>query len=409
MQPILVASGESGDCKTGGGEEEKPKHRLVVRIRNPSRLVNLVRVCLASSSCCRRQITTSVPTNPEINIFGQSKSIRTVFHKLSQSRVEPSLAQYGVPPVKTTVGSMNMNKQLFLRTDEGEHPLYARIRDDPRGKEHLDHLEAMWSDYRDFAPKGFRRKLQFEFYTRWWEMYLTLGLVRLGFDVTSSRSDKGPDLFLEVAGTRLWIEAVAPSIGTTSDCVPEPIMNGFGHFPKRECLLRLTQGLEGKQQALAQYMQKSTIRPEDCCIIAISACNLNQFGSLLDWPCPAPLALLAGVGHMVVTLDGSREPYCAQQKSISRDSGSPVDTAMFDREEFRVVSAVLYSKPDPLNAPPLPESSFSLFLNPRAIRHVPVEVSATMEAWVEERRKTEIVWRITQPANADCYVAPLRV
>jgi len=205
-----------------------------------------------------------------------------------------------------------MKERLFLSMAKGEDGFYAKIRDDPRGKTHLEQLEAMWVKYRDHAPKGFRRKLQFEFHQRWWEMYLTIGLVHLGIKARSSRNDKGPDLVVDVGGNRLWIEAVVPSVGTKSDRVPKPIMNGVGDYPKRECLLRLAQGLDGKQKALTKYIQESTILPEEPCIIAISACKLNQFGSLLDWPCPAPLALLSGAGHMVVTLHGSREPYCSR-------------------------------------------------------------------------------------------------
>ena len=293
-----------------------------------------------------------------------------------------------------------MKNRLFLPANPGEDSLYARIRDDPRGKTHLERLESMWAEYRDHAPKDFERNLQSQFHQRWWEMYLTIGLVHLGFNVKSSPKNKGPDLVVEVGGTRLFIEAVAPKVGEKSDRVPDPIMNGVGDYPMRECLLRLAQGLESKREAFARYAEESIIQPGDACIIAISACDLNQFGSLLDWPCPLPIALLAGAGHMVVTLDGSRDPFCMRQKSINRDSGSPVDTAMYEREDFRVVSAVLYSKPDPLNAPGLPESSLSLFLNPRARRPVPHDMCVTMETWTEEQRDTETIWSRTQPAVA---------
>jgi hypothetical protein len=289
-----------------------------------------------------------------------------------------------------------MKNRLFLPAKLGEDSLYARIRDDPRGKADLERLESMWAEYRDHAPKDFERNLQSHFHQRWWEMYLTVGLVHLGFDVKLSPKNKGPDLVVDVGGSRVFIEAVAPKVGEKSDRVPDPIMDSVGDYPRRECLLRLAQGLDSKQKAFARYAEESIIQPRDACIIAISACDLNQFGSFLDWPCPAPIALLAGAGHMVVTLDGSRHPFCMRQKSINKNLGRPVDIAMYDREDFRVVSAVLYSKPDPLNAPAVPESSLSLFLNPRARCPVPHDMSVTMETWSERQRDTETIWTRTQ-------------
>lgn len=114
---------------------------------------------------------------------------------------------------------------------QGEDELYGRIRDDPRGKAVANQLEAMWEEYRDCAPKGFQSKLQFAFHQRWWEMSLTLGLLHLGFTIKSDRNDHGPDLLFE--GGKVWIEAVAPSVGTKSDGVPELVENNIQEFPNR--------------------------------------------------------------------------------------------------------------------------------------------------------------------------------
>ena len=262
-----------------------------------------------------------------------------------------------------------------------------------RERVHLEQLEEMWCEFRDFAPKGFRRKFQVEFHQRWWEMYLTLGLLHLGVNIKTSPADEGPDLCVDINGKRLWIEAVAPRVGTTSDRVPEPTVNGVSDYPKRECLLRLSQQLNAKRNIFEKYIQKAIIQPEDVCIIAISACNLNQYGSLLDFPCSAPLALLAGAGDMVVTRNSSQDTYFKQQKTINRDSGSPIDFMMYERDDFKIVSGILYSNNDPLNAPSRPESTFSLFLNPRAYYHVPCDIYMKMETWTEEKRKVETIWK----------------
>ena len=90
-----------------------------------------------------------------------------------------------------------MNSKLFLPTRAGEDELYARIRDDERGEPYRQRIENMWLEYRFYAPKGFQKKLQYEFHQRWWEMYLTLGLIRLGFSVSTFSQDNHPDILLD--------------------------------------------------------------------------------------------------------------------------------------------------------------------------------------------------------------------
>ena len=94
-------------------------------------------------------------------------------------------------------GSEIMTNNLFLTARNGEDPLYARIREDKREEANRQRLEQMWLEYRPHAPKGFQKKLQFEFHQRWWEMYLTLGLIRLGFPVTTFPQDDRPDILLD--------------------------------------------------------------------------------------------------------------------------------------------------------------------------------------------------------------------
>jgi len=168
-----------------------------------------------------------------------------------------------------------MKEKLFLPKAQNENDLYAQIRDDPRGSRHLEQLEEMWREFRDFAPKGFRRNFQIAFHQRWWEMYLTLGLLHLGLNIKTSPADKGPDLCVNINCKRLWIEAVAPGVGKTSDRVPKSTINGVSDFPKRECLLRLSSQLKDKRDKLAKYIQEGIIQPGDVCIVSAQPHHLK--------------------------------------------------------------------------------------------------------------------------------------
>jgi hypothetical protein len=286
---------------------------------------------------------------------------------------------------------------IFNPRENGECELYARIRDDVEwGAQTRRSLEQMWIEYSPLAYKSFRRKLQFEFHQRWWEMYLTIGLRRLGMTVHTCRKDIGPDLLVEISGMRIWTEAVAPKIGTGKDRVPEPVVNGVQDFPKKECLLRLLQGVTEKRARMADYSIKRIVSHDDACVIALSACDLNQFGSLLDFPQPAPLSILAGAGNLVIS--SACDPYSGRNEAIARNSGSKVDTTLFEKDEFSIISAVLYSHVDPLNAPDEPHRTLSLFLNPNAEIMLPESFYERMSTWrVKEKSGDKTIWENIDP------------
>ncbi|MBN1291399.1 MAG: hypothetical protein JXB48_06125 [Candidatus Latescibacteria bacterium] len=296
-------------------------------------------------------------------------------------------------------------KDLFFPEKKGEDLLYAQLRDEPRRKKYRNYLENMWVEYQSLAPKGFKKNLQNEFYSRWWEMYLAVGLLHLGLNVITSRKDKGPDISLQINGKQIWIEAVAPKVGVKSDRVPDMVINGVRDIPKREFQLRLSQGIDGKLIAFDGYIKNSIIQSDEPCIIAVSACNLDHLGPLLEFPCPAPLTVLAGAGDKHITLDGSEESYLESQESIKRDSNSAVNTIKFEQDDFKIISAVLYSNTDPLNlnTDPInhsdfsPESSFKLFINPRAKNPVPYNFSKLIETWTEKKNETDSIWHKTEP------------
>ncbi len=295
------------------------------------------------------------------------------------------------PTLVNGVVDLPMRQCLLQKTT------YARIRDHPNGEPYRQQLEQMWLDYKEYAPKGFPRKLQFEFHQRWWEMYLTIGLSRLGLPVSTFRQDKGPDLLVTYDDTKVWIEAVAPKSGTTSDAVPQPLVNGVVDLPMRECLLRLTQAVTAKLDKFTNYIQQGLVSEADCCIVAVSACGLNLFGTLLDFPQPVMLRVLAGAGDLAIPLDGNGS-YSKGKISTFRDSGSQVDVALFYSKKFSLMAGVLYSNQDPLNAPPTPEESLEFFSNPKAKVIVPAAIREAVATWSENSSiGQEVEWKRTQP------------
>lgn len=292
-----------------------------------------------------------------------------------------------------------MAYKLFQSTRRGEDKFYARIRDDERGKGFRQQLEQMWIEFQPYAPKGFQKKLQYEFHQRWWEMYVTLGLCHLGLPVSTSSKDDRPDVLLDFGDPKkVWVEAVAPKSGMKSDAVPNPIVNGVGDLPMRECLLRLTQAVTSKQKTLDSYIQRGIVSEADAFIIAVSSCALNQFGGLLDWPQPVMLRVLAGAGNLAIPMNKISENYSKRQGTIYRDSGNPVNLSLFYSNEFDSVAGILYSRHDPLNAPIKPEESFEFYLNPKSKVEIPMAITEKVTTWSENCfDEQSFEWKRTQP------------
>lgn len=290
---------------------------------------------------------------------------------------------------------------LFLPTRSVEDSLYARIRDkaDPHAKEFHQTLENMWVDFHPYAPRGFERNLQDSFHQRWWEMYLTLALVRLGLPVTPSRHDHGPDILIEVNGRKIWIEAVAPRPGVTGDAVPEPTLNGCQDLPMRESLLRLTGAVKEKRRKIEGYIQEGIVSERDTNIIAVSSCCLNQFGTLLDFPQPVILRVLAGAGDLVISTNGTNQSCSEFVDTTQRNSGSAVELNLFYQDGYEIVSGILYSPYDPLNAPGRPEEALELFINPNGSPSIPSAITDILPTFSEVSSGLEICWQRTLPST----------
>lgn len=292
-------------------------------------------------------------------------------------------------------------KKLLREKRSGEHELYTRLRDlsDAHTVERRKFIQDLWSEYEPYAPKGFPKKLQIEFHQRWWEMYLTVGLLRLGFAPKQNKKDEGPDVIFDVDERQVVIEAVAPRGGRGTDRVPDPIHEGVADLPERECLLRLTNALNEKRCKIQEYFDTGVILWDSCTIIALSSTDLNQFGTLLDTVHPTPLSILAGAGPLAIRLNDNKPLYHSKRSFLYKHSGSDVNAALFQDPEFSIISGVIYSSVDLWNAPLQPEDTMSLFVNPSARVKMPYDLQRRLVHW-KKREETDrgSVWKKITPS-----------
>jgi hypothetical protein len=215
-------------------------------------------------------------------------------------------------------------------------------------------------------------------------MVLSVGLLNIGIEIQKKKTEEGPDILIDNPIENLpkiYIEAIAPKEGKTEDKLPE-MKWGVHDLPEREFLLRLSGAFVEKYKKYKCYINNNVICENDIYIIAISACDLSQYGSLMDYP-PAPLKLLAGAGHLVLSPSGNFFDYRPQIKKIKN---IPVEMNYFLSKEYAGISAVLYSNVDVLNCPDKPEEKFVIVKNPIAKNPIPNTFFKGIKNWKFDKK-----------------------
>jgi len=265
-------------------------------------------------------------------------------------------------------------ESFFLNKTKNEDRLYSQIRGYSKRAEIKKQIECFWEKYRKYAPvseQHFLSKIQKkgQFKQHWWEMILAIGLLNIGIKIQKKSSEEGPDIIIEKP-LKTYIEAVAPKMGETKDKLPEMQWDGVFDPPKKQFLLRLTSSFCYKYNKFKQYIKKGLVSTNDICIIAISICNLDQYGSLMDSPCDAPLQFLAGgAGTLVISSKG--DSFIRFTPIIEKANRSPIKLDYFFSTDYSEISAVIYSNVDLLNCPDSPEQSFVIVKNPFAKNPIP--------------------------------------
>lgn len=236
---------------------------------------------------------------------------------------------------------INENAQSNIKYSEFNKYIIPRVKNS---------IESMWKIYGKYAPKNFKKKMLESkecFYQRWWEMYLGTKLLEYGFNIETNSKDIGPDFKIVVNNEIYWIEAVAPENGNSEiNSLEEMQINSVAPLPKNEFLLRLGNAISNKIEKYEKYFQKGIVKNNDKLIIAISTCNLGQYGSLMDFPCLAIDTILYGIGNLCINLK-TKEKFVKCQKEIFKRKGSIINTGIFD--EKSIISGIIYTHDEPLN------------------------------------------------------------
>ena len=242
---------------------------------------------------------------------------------------------------------------LFHSEPPGASSSYKNVRTGQKGflRKAKEHCEDLWSQYEPYADPHFLDEFPRHFHQRWFEMYLTVSLIRSGFEIQCPKP--GPDILLNLDGRRVWIEAVCATPGEEGkvDSVPKPLMNVWARVPMDQCVLRVAQSLKAKSKKFEDYLQHETVSPEDLLVVAINVRMLREDPYVGDIMKKA----LYGMGDPVFLISrDTRQVADAHREgieSIKKESGALVGVQPFFDGSMQHISSMWTFCADAANLP----------------------------------------------------------
>lgn len=265
-----------------------------------------------------------------------------------------------------------------------------------------EHCLDLWNDFEPFADEHFRIQFPVHLHERWFEMYLTVALIRANFDVQCPKP--GPDILLTIGNRRIWIEATCASAGEPGrpDSVPPPHISELGdpvlvvNRPTDAMTLRIRNSLDIKARKFHDYVANGIVEQFDITVVAINIHDIPNAWMDMD---DLMRRTLYGLGNITVKIDPRTNSILDQghehRREISkRSSGNKVNLQPFNDGSLSHISAVLGSSEDVVNRPNRLGDCFGLF--PNLVAAIP---------WLEGTIRLGNEWIHSMEPNGDSYLA----
>lgn len=252
---------------------------------------------------------------------------------------------------------------------------YSYIRDDAELAPVKAFIEGMWQEAAPFLDREFPREFRTRFRDRYWELYLAAAFLHRGYQLVPREacSKARPDLCLVIHGEQVWVEAVVPSGGDGLDAVREK--RSAGTVPEDRIVLRYRSVLEAKHKRYQEYLLKGVISPDERYVVAVSASNIPMELPPMTGEVPHPIQAVFPLGNPCVVMERDTgkvvEVGFEDRPRIPKRSGEEISTCTFLEEEYRGISALLFSYVSAWRATSFSPLALQCVLNPIATSPLP--------------------------------------
>jgi len=268
----------------------------------------------------------------------------------------------------------------------------------PNNPNAVQHFGTLLEEYRNsgLASPNLDNELMTQEHKKFWSiiweacLYRHLKSLGFAFDMNKARKSgqNGPDFSVISSGKKIWVEAIVPEpIGISEEYLRTPSYNPT----KLECktephekkLLRWTSAIKEKKEKFAKYIRDGVISKNDCTIIAVNSCCLQDFAFDDSGISGLPYVVEATfpIGPRAIPLNRQGQQVAPEQNLwrsvLLNKNDAPVPTNNFFDENYKHISAVLGTHQRGMFNEQL---HLSLVHNPLAVNPLPEKImSATNE------------------------------
>lgn len=246
-------------------------------------------------------------------------------------------------------------------------------------EERKQKFDTLWRNFKPYADSHFRSQAKTSFHQRSWEMYMANVLLEKRFEISSQ--DEGPDF---IVNKNVYLECIAPTKGNPGrpDSVPpmyiatKPSEIIAQDVPVDKMILRITQSL--KDKAIDQYenwKSKQWFDAQKPFIVAINTGDLEYPQDYIG--IPLVIKALFGLQYLQISRNGDQS--FSWRTMIAKGKGVPV--TYFAGEEFKFVSAVIFSDKTILNHPEIIGDDCIFINNPHATNPISEDFYSKFKNW----------------------------
>jgi hypothetical protein len=228
----------------------------------------------------------------------------------------------------------------------------AQNKDFQKSREYVEELWAIFSES-ECVDNKFKRQIKDSFHQSFSEMYFTVLIQKLSFNIYSR--DSGPDICF--SNENMFIECVAPTDGKTNITNIDPSSSSTALVSLDDDLLisRYTASLCSKSKKFYDYIKSDgyPVNSNSINIIALNGSDISENRYNIGFP--RIIKSLYPIGYPGIYRSGNEYiQYTSRKPSIKNFSGVEIPTDFFLKDNSSHISAVMYSEVCPFtNISPL--------------------------------------------------------
>jgi len=234
-------------------------------------------------------------------------------------------------------------KELFdLSETINYHPAYENI---AREKSSLaieakSFFQKLYKKYVElnYEENNFLDGIKKQWYPRVWELYFTIELMELGFDISCPKGN-APDVKIQNGNQIIWIECATLSRG--NNAVKEYDNCLLNTLYDEDYILRITSTIASKYKQIQSHIKSGIIGSDDIVLIAINSGELT-LTEIAQIDFPLIQTALYGIGSITYSFT-TKEVSNQSRLNIENHNNRKIKTNYFTTDEYKNISGIIFS------------------------------------------------------------------